>query len=87
MDMRQILEDLVLLLLHLTSWREKVYEEVYVQRTWKGYDLKTLDALREKGYIAGSRRAKSVYLTEEGVERAKALEEALLPRLKEWRCT
>lgn len=82
MDMEKILEDLVLFLLYLTSWREKIDDEVYVLRAWKGYDFDALDALREKGYIAGSRRAKSVCLTEKGMERAKKLEETLFPKLK-----
>nr|WP_232324792.1 DUF6429 family protein [Halobacillus mangrovi] len=43
------------------------------QRSWKGYPFGTLDELSEKRYIIGSKRAKSVYLTEEGIEQAKEL--------------
>lgn len=81
--MNQLLEDLVLLLIYLTSWSEKIGYGIYVQRAWKGYDFDTLDALMEKGYITGTRKAKSVCLTEEGVERARNLEKRILPKLKE----
>jgi len=78
----EVLEDLVLLLIYLTSWREKAYDEVFVLRSWKGYDFDVLDNLMKKGYIHGSRRAKSVYLTNEGKERAEKLEKVLLPKIK-----
>jgi len=48
-----------------------------VHRAWKGYDFDTLNALEEKGYISQSKTAKSVYLTEEGVEFAKELKKLL----------
>lgn len=37
----------------------------------------------EKGYIYGSKRAKSVYLTEEGIDRARSLEKRILPKFDE----
>ncbi len=83
MEMNQVLEDLTLLLIYLTSWTEKMSSEVHVQRSWKGYDFETLDALMEKGYIYGSKRAKSVYLTEEGIDRARSLEKRILPKFDE----
>jgi len=83
MDMNQVLEDLTLLLIYLTSWSEKMSLGVRAQRAWKGYDFETLDALMEKSYIYGSKRAKSVYLTEEGIERARNLERRILPKFKE----
>jgi len=78
----QVLEDLTLLLLHLTSWREKVCERVYVPRSWKGYDFDVLEALRRRGYIRFSRRSKSILITDEGRERAEVLERLLLPRIR-----
>ena len=81
--MNQLLEDLALLLIYLTSWSEKTSDGTHVQRAWKGYDFDTLDALKEKGYIYGSKRAKSVCLTEEGVERARDLEKQILPKFEE----
>jgi len=71
-------EDMVLLLLFLFSWREKVAPDYFVARSWKGYDFGVLDSLTEKGYISGSRRAKSVILTDEGVERASKLREKIM---------
>jgi DNA-binding PadR family transcriptional regulator len=69
----QIVEDLTLLLLHLTSWEELVHEELTIQRAWKGFRFEALDALEEAGYLSQTRRAKSVTLTEAGIERARTL--------------
>ena len=74
----QLLEDLTLFLLYVQSWREKVAESIYVPRSWKGYDFNVLDRLAQKGYIAGSRKAKSVILTDEGVKRVEELKRKLL---------
>ncbi len=47
-------------------------------RAWKGFDWDTMDRLHEKGYISNPQsKAKSVVFTEEGLERAKRLLEAL----------
>ena len=67
-----------MLLIYLTSWRENVAKGICVSRAWKGYDFDILNKLTEKGYIAGSRRAKSVYLTDEGVEMAEKLRQLYL---------
>lgn len=72
-DIEQLLEDLTLLLLWLTSWEEEDYH-----RSWRGYDFDILDALRKKELITGSYKAKSVYLTEKGVKEAKQLEKKYL---------
>ena len=69
----QIVKDLTLLLLHLTSWEEKVFDDFRIHRAWKGFRFEALDALEEAGYINQTRRAKSVTLTEAGCERARAL--------------
>jgi hypothetical protein len=81
--MNRLLEDLVLLLIYFTSWSETISDGTHIHRAWKGYDFDTLDALTEKGYIYGSKRAKSVYLTEEGVKRAMNLEKRILPKFEE----
>lgn len=78
----EVLENLVLLLIYLTSWREKAYDEVFVLRSWKGYDFNIIDALMKKGYINGSSKAKSVFLTDEGKKIAEKLEQTLLPKIK-----
>ena len=72
----QILEDLTLLLIYLTSWKEKI-PDGYLLRAWKGYDFNVLDELINKGFIFGSRRAKSVYLTDEGIARAEKIKTSI----------
>jgi hypothetical protein len=69
----QILEELTLLLLYLTSWEEHVVADLTIQRAWKGYPFDVLDALEAAGYLDQSRRAKSVTLTAVGIERARVL--------------
>jgi hypothetical protein len=47
-------------------------------RVWKGFDWDALHRLHEKGYITDPRgKAKSVVLTEEGLERSQQLLESL----------
>lgn len=72
--MSQVVEDLTLLLVYLTSWREEPVRGFIISRAWKGYDFDVLNELSEKGMITDSRRAKSVCLTDEGVARARELE-------------
>lgn len=75
--MGDTIDELTLLLLYLTSWEEDAVV-AKVHRSWKGYPFETLDKLAEEGLISGSRGAKSVYLTEEGVERARKLADKYL---------
>jgi len=70
--MDKIIKELTLLLIYLTSWQEDV-GLTKVQRSWKGYPFEVLDELNEEGSIDGSKRAKSVYLTEEGLSKVKEL--------------
>jgi hypothetical protein len=70
--MVQTIKELILLLIYLTSWQEDVGFKK-VQRSWKGYPFEVLDELNEEGSIDGSKHAKSVYLTEEGLGKAKEL--------------
>lgn len=72
MEQQEQISKLTLLLLYLTSWEERE-----VQRSWKGYDFDVLNKLEEEGFIAQSKTAKSVYLTEEGIKATKELEERL----------
>jgi hypothetical protein len=47
-------------------------------RAWKGFDWDAMHRLHEKGYISNPRgKAKSVILTDGGLERAKRLAESL----------
>jgi hypothetical protein len=42
-----------------------------------GFRFEILDALEARGLISQTRRAKSLYLTEQGLRRARELEERL----------
>lgn len=71
----KVIEELTLLLLHLTSWDERVFKDYVIRRAWKGYPFEALNTLEEKGFISQSRRAKSVTLTEDGIRQAKQIAE------------
>ncbi|MGF6949053.1 hypothetical protein QF028_001558 [Neobacillus sp. B4I6] len=66
------IDELTLLLLHLTSFKED-YGLGEAQRSWKGYPFESLNDLSENDFIRDSKRSKSVYLTEKGIEQAKEL--------------
>jgi hypothetical protein len=68
----ELLADLTLVSLYLGSWQEPAAGGA-VHRAWKGHRFEILDALEERGLISASRRAKSLYLTEDGVRRAREL--------------
>jgi hypothetical protein len=70
--MEQTIKELSLLLIYLTSWQEEEFS-IKVHRSWKGYPFEILDQLREEDCITGSKPAKSVYLTEQGIAKAKEL--------------
>jgi len=72
MDNEPSLADLVLLLLYRTSWEEKSSGEK-ILRSWRSYDWDALDELIDKGLIFGSQKAKSVFLSDEGIAKAKEL--------------
>jgi len=73
--MEEQIKELTLLLLYLNSWVEKEpYGEFH--RAWKGYDFDILNTLEGENLIGEStHKAKSTYLTEEGLEKAKELME------------
>jgi hypothetical protein len=62
--------DLALALMYLSSWTERDGD---ARRFWKGFDFDLLNQLADEELISDSQRAKSAYLTEEGVSRAKAV--------------
>ena len=70
--MEQDIKDLTLLLLYLTHWQEKGLDEP-IHRSWKGYSWEALDSLNDEEFINQSKRAKSVYLTVNGVKKAEQL--------------
>jgi hypothetical protein len=74
------IDDAVLALLNLTSFRDGRYDEAPI-RAWKGHDWDALARLHEKGLIGNPRgKAKSVVLTPEGAKRAQELFEELFAR-------
>lgn len=63
------IDEMVLALLYLTSFKNHS-----VVRAWKSMDWDALDRLYEKGYIGNPKsKAKSVILTEEGAKLAEQL--------------
>ena len=72
MDRQTVIRDLTLMLLSLTSWEEKD-RGLSETRSWKGYDFDVLNELEDEGLIAGSRRAKSVALTDDALSQADDL--------------
>jgi len=67
-DERKI-DEFSLALLYLTTFQDK-----FGFRAWKSHSWDVLDRLHESGYIEDPRsKAKSVWLTDEGVRRSKAL--------------
>ena len=65
-------EEMTLLSLYLASWTEK---NIPGYRAWKNHRFELLDALAEKGYLQSSKGAKSVWITPEGLAKAKELKE------------
>ncbi len=62
-------DDLVLALLHLTSFKEHG-----IIRAWKSHDWDALDRLCEKGLISDPKsKSKSVVLSEDGARQAQEL--------------
>ena len=78
-DLNKNIEEMVLLLIYLTSWEEKVLD-TKVLRSWKGYPFEVLDELKSKYLLSGSKVAKSVYLTDTGIKKAKELIEKYLKK-------
>jgi len=63
------IDDMVLALLHLTSFKEHD-----IVRTWKGHDWDALNRLHEKGFISDPRsKAKSVIFSDDGAKRSMEL--------------
>lgn len=70
--MDEIVKELTLLLMYLTSWEEDV-GFAQARRTWKGYPFEIINELTDEELNSGSHRSKSVYLTDEGIKVAEQL--------------
>ncbi len=83
-EIRDYIEELTLLLLYLTSWKEKIKGmplEDISPRSWKGYPFEALNELAGKGYILYSghpSKAKSVGISKKGVDKAEELKRKYL---------
>ncbi|MGG0174808.1 DUF6429 family protein [Gottfriedia acidiceleris] len=71
--MQELIDELTLLLLYLTAFEENTVLGETSLRSWKGYPFDTLNKLSNNNLIFFSNRAKSVYLTEDGIELANKL--------------
>jgi len=68
----KIIKEFTLMLLYLNSWTERDFPD-NCRRSWKNHDFDTLDALAGEDLISDSKRAKSIYLYENGINIAKEL--------------
>lgn len=69
---RDKVDDATLALLYLVMWQEGKPFPYF--RAWKGFDWDTLDRLHAKGFIEDPQnKNKSVFVTEEGHQRAEEL--------------
>ena len=66
--LRKQIKDLTLMLLYLNSFDDEGW-----RRSWKGYDFDDLNKLAEEGFISDGRRAKSVVLHDDGIDKAQTL--------------
>jgi hypothetical protein len=65
----QKVDDVVLALLYLTTFKDK-----HGMRAWKGHNWDSLDRLHRKGFISDpATKAKSIFLTDEGAKRSHDL--------------
>ncbi len=80
--MDKTIEELTLLLLYLTSWKEEGYvynendelDKVMFNRSYKRYSFDALNSLIEKGYLyPANYKTKSVTLTKNGIELVQKL--------------
>ena len=63
--------NIITIIFDIMDWK-KPYGEY--QRAWKGYDFDILNQLESEDMIGGStHKAKSTYITEKGIEKAKEL--------------
>lgn len=72
-----MIKDLTLMLLWLTAWDEgsQSIDAKPLLRSWVSYSWDAVDALRDEQLVKGRKGSKSVYLTEQGADSAKALVE------------
>lgn len=78
-SVEQAIEELTLMLLYLSRFVDRDIPSLdgkTMYHSWKGYDFGILNELNEKDFIRQGNcpsRSKSVYITDEGIQRAKNL--------------
>lgn len=85
--MEKNIEELTLLLMYLTSWKEDGFivddkgfpKDAKIRTCWKGYSFDVINKLTDKNYLYFS-KGKSVTLTPEGEKLAKQLIHKYLKR-------
>ena len=70
----QTILDLTLILMYLSKFDDKTRLGAADNKSWKGYNFNVINDLVDSNYIyQSSYKAKSVIMTEEGIEKAKEL--------------
>lgn len=81
MTAKEAVHDLTLALLYLNRFAEsrehKDLWEIDTFRSWKSYDWDAVDQLNEEGFVIDRHGNKSLYVTEEGVVKAREILEKL----------
>jgi hypothetical protein len=73
------MKELTLLLLYLASWEEEpIRGAPTLHSVWKNHHFEILDTLVEEGLLVTTHRSKSVQITDDGLARARALQEKCL---------
>lgn len=74
-EAKQAMKELTMALIYLSRFCEgEKFSEAKDFYAWKGYDFDVLNRLEDEDFIRqGSRRSKSVYLTDTGKEYARML--------------
>ncbi|MDV3429607.1 MAG: DUF6429 family protein [Bacillota bacterium] len=73
-DPEKAMKELTMLLMYLSRFNEGSRFSTSMDMAWKGYDYDIINELDEEDYIRqGSRRSKSVAITEDGIKLAQNL--------------
>ncbi len=67
-------DEAVLALMYLTTFKDGMTEDVGHFRTWKSHDWEVMDRLHKKGFIGNPKsKVRSVDMTPEGEKRSREL--------------
>ena len=85
MTAEKALHDLTLALIYLTRMTDNKEDFFSVTdfRAWKNYNWDTIDELDGEGYVSSKHGNKSLWLTEEGVQRAREILKEL--NIEDWK--